>query len=163
MPTTDPIDVLFAFERWATSNLLQVCATLTDEQFHQEFEMGTGSLHNNVTHILGAMRGWSDVLAESDEPRVRLEEGKRSVAELTQLHGEIADEFEALVRAHPFDEIVTPSRGGKSFEFARGGIFPHVMTHSMHHRAQCLNMLKQLGVEKLPHSSILEWMMMGDQ
>jgi hypothetical protein len=32
----------------------------------------------------------------------------------------------------------------------------------MHHRAQCLNLLRRLGVEKLPPSSVLEWMMMVD-
>ena len=161
MPTSDPIDILLAHERWATRNLLEACASLTEEQFHHEFEIGTGSLHNNATHILGAMRGWSDVLAQIEEPRVRLEEGRRSAAELMDMHASIADEFESLVKAHPFDEILTPSRGGRTFEFPRGGVLTHVTTHSMHHRAQCLNMLRQLGVEKLPPNSVLEWMMMG--
>ncbi len=158
---TDPIDVLFVYDRWATRNLLDACAALSDKQLHQEFAMGTGSLHNNLTHILGAMRGWTDVLTRRDEPRPRLEGTNRTIAELRDLHEEIADEFEAAVRAHPFDEILTPSRGGRTFEFPRGGIFPHVMTHSMHHRAQCLNMLRQLEVETLPPSSVVEWMIMG--
>ena len=166
MPLTDPIAILFAHDRWATRNLLDACAALTDEQFHQAFEMGTGSLHDNVTHILGAMRGWTDVLAELEVRRERLEGTTRTVAELIELHDVVADEFESMVRAHPFDETVTPTYGERSYEFPRGGIFPHVMTHSMHHRAQCLNMLRHLaggGVETPPPSSVLEWMLMGNE
>ena len=32
----------------------------------------------------------------------------------------------------------------------------HVATHGMHHRAQCLNMLRQLGAP-LPEIDLLEW------
>jgi len=157
MPTTDPIDVLLAHDRWATANLLQACCELSEEQFQQKFEMGLGTLQATATHILGAMRGWTDALAEG-EPRERLEKSQHSAAELLAMHAEVTDEFESRVKGHPFDEIVTPSRGGRTYEFARGGIFPHVMTHSMHHRAQGLNMLRQLGVDPLPAGSVMEWM-----
>jgi uncharacterized damage-inducible protein DinB len=37
----------------------------------------------------------------------------------------------------------------------------HVTTHGMHHRAQCLNMLRQLAVpgisDRLPEIDVLEW------
>jgi len=33
----------------------------------------------------------------------------------------------------------------------------------MHHRAQCLNMLRQLGVDPVPPSAVVEWIMMVDQ
>jgi uncharacterized damage-inducible protein DinB len=32
----------------------------------------------------------------------------------------------------------------------------------MHHRAQCLNMLRHLGVTPLPASSVTEWTWMGE-
>jgi uncharacterized damage-inducible protein DinB len=32
----------------------------------------------------------------------------------------------------------------------------------MHHRAQCLNMLRHLGVTPLPPSSVTEWDLMGN-
>jgi uncharacterized damage-inducible protein DinB len=35
------------------------------------------------------------------------------------------------------------------------------MTHGMHHRAQCLNMLRRLGVQPLPPSSVAEWTWLG--
>jgi uncharacterized damage-inducible protein DinB len=41
--------------------------------------------------------------------------------------------------------------------FTRAVILCHVHTHSMHHRAQCLNMLRHLGVSPLPQSSVTDW------
>ncbi len=163
MPKSEPVDILLTHNRWATRNLLEACAALPCEQFHQGFEMGPGSLHDTATHSLGARRGWGDMLAGRDQ-RPRLDEGgeKRTPQQLLELLDEISDDLEASVGAHPADELVTGSRGGRSFTFTRGGVLTHVTTHGMHHRAQCLNMLRQLGVEPLPPSAVVEWILMAD-
>lgn len=162
MPTSDPAEILLASNRWATRNVLAACESLSNEQFHQRFEMGPGSLHDTLTHIVGAMRGWGDLLA-GREQRPRLEtEGHRTPAQLLELLDEIADDMENSARNHPTDELVTGERGGKSYTFARGAVLTHVTTHGMHHRAQCLNMLRQLGVDPLPPSAVIEWVLMAD-
>ena len=38
-----------------------------------------------------------------------------------------------------------------------GGAIAHVITHSMHHRAQLLYMLRRLGLEGLPEGDVLSW------
>ncbi|MCA9311644.1 MAG: DinB family protein, partial [Phycisphaerales bacterium] len=130
--------------------------------FHQRFEMGVGSLHDTLLHVLGAMRGWGDLLA-GREQRERLEAGgRRTCAELAALLADLSDELERLAAAHPLEEVVTGARGGRSFSFTRGGVLTHVTTHGMHHRAQCLNMLRQLGVEPLPPVAVVEWILMVD-
>ena len=48
------------------------------------------------------------------------------------------------------------------YSFTRGGVLTHVATHGMHHRAQCLNMFRSLGIAPLPSNSVLEWMLMVD-
>ena len=162
MSTSNPLDVLLAHNLWANRQLLEACARLTPEQFHQRFEMGPGSLHDTTTHILGAMRGWGDMLA-GREQRPRLEGTRRTPAELLALLDEIAADIAASAAAHSLDGLVTGSRGGKSYTFARGGVLTHVTTHGMHHRAQCLNMLRHLGVTPLPPSAVVEWMLMVDR
>ena len=161
MPQSNPLDILLAHNRWANAQILNACAPLTPEQFHQTFDIGPGSLHDTTTHILGAMRGWSDMLA-GREPRLRLEEGRRTAPELLALHDDIAQEFDDLAAAHPLDQIVSAERGGRSYSFTRGGVLTHVATHGMHHRAQCLNMFRSLGIAPLPSNSVLEWMLMLD-
>jgi uncharacterized damage-inducible protein DinB len=54
-------------------------------------------------------------------------------------------------------------RDGRTIELTRGAVLAQVVTHGMHHRAQCLNMLRQLGVTPLPASSVVEWAVMGDR
>ena len=161
MPTSDPVAILLAQNRWATRNLIEACAALSSEQLHQRFEMGPGSLHDTITHILAAMRGWGDMLA-GREQRPRLEGEQRTPQELLELLDELSDDIEASAAAHPVDEEVTGSRGGRTFTFVRGGVLTHVTTHGMHHRAQCLNMLRQLGVDPLPPSAVVEWILMTD-
>ena len=162
MPTSDPTEILLVHNRWATRSIIEACAGLSDEQFHRRFDMGPGSLHDTVTHVLAAMRGWCDLLA-GREQRPRLEGERRTTDELTALLDEISDELESLARAHPHDEQVTGERGGRTFTFLRGGVLTHVTTHGMHHRAQCRNKLRQLGVDPLPPSAVVEWILMVDR
>ena len=161
MPKSDPVEILLTQNRWATRNLIEACGDLSSEQFHQTFDMGVGSLHDTVTHILGAMRGWGDLLG-GREQRPRLEDEPRSTQDLLALLDELSDDLEASAAAHPVDELVTGERGGRSYTFTRGGVLAHVTTHGMHHRAQCLNMMRQLGVDPLPPSAVVEWMLMAD-
>ena len=76
---------------------------------------------------------------------------------MLKLFDESADDFAKSVRGHPLDEIVSRERNGKMYSFTRGAVLTHVATHGMHHRAQCLNMLRKLGVAPLPPSSVMEW------
>lgn len=162
MALSDPIQILLAQNHWATRNLLDSCAHLTEEQFHRRFDMGLGSLHDSVVHILGAMRGWGDMLA-GREQRPRLEYDRRSVPELLMMLDEISADLVESAAAHPNEETVTGERAGKSYTFTRGAVLTHVLTHGMHHRAQALNMLRRLGGEKLPQSSVMEWVIAVDQ
>jgi uncharacterized damage-inducible protein DinB len=162
MPTSNPVEILLAHDRWATRNIIEACATLTPDQFHQRFEMGPGSLHDTTMHILAAMRVWGDLLA-GREQRSRLEGTKRSTTELLALHDELAADFLDSARKYPLDETVTRQRlDGKTLLLSRGGVITHVATHGMHHRAQCLNMFRQIGVTPLPKSSVVEWMTTAD-
>jgi uncharacterized damage-inducible protein DinB len=161
MPTSNPLDILLSHDRWATQKILEACAGLTEEQFQRRFEIGPGSLHDTTTHVLGAMRRWGDMLA-GREQRQRLEGPRRAPAELLGLLGEISADFAASARRHPVEEIVSGARDGKTYTFTRGTVITHVVTHGMHHRAQCLNMLRQLGVKQLPPSSVVEWALTAD-
>lgn len=161
MPITDPHAVLIAHDRWANNLMYESCRSLTEAQFHQSFEIGEGSLCANLVHNLGAMQGWTDVLNETPN-RPRLEENTYTLDQIIELHQSVSADFEKAALRQAFDVIIHRDRGERSYSFPVGGIISHVMTHSMHHRAQCLNMLRHLGVEELPMSSVMEWMFTSD-
>lgn len=159
MPPTDPAAILLDFEHWATHRMLDACAGLTDDQLDREFEMGLGTLRRNLAHNIGAMIGWTCVL-EGREPEFPpdAEDDPPSIDRLRAMHDEAMARFRAA-GSDGYGDVLTPARNGTTYRFSRGGIVTHVVTHSMHHRAQCLNMLRHLGVETQPESSVFQWML----
>jgi uncharacterized damage-inducible protein DinB len=154
---TEPLEILLAHDRWATGLMLDACDKLTGEQFHQPFDIGIGSLHNNLTHTIAAMRIWGDVL-DRVVPRPWVDNTPhRTIAELRSMHAEAADQIERAAFIGPLDETFIRQRDDKVFTYSRGAILTHVTTHAMHHRAQCLNMLRRLGLTDLPESSVVQW------
>ena len=164
MAEGDLLQILLSHDRWATVQVLDACDGLSDEQFHRRFDIGPGSLHDTLTHVVGAMRAWTETLAGA-EPRPRLEgDGqRRTPGQLLALLEESWRDFAAEARRRPLGEMVTRrTRDGRTLQLTRAAAVAQVATHGMHHRAQCLNMLKQLGVNPLPPSSVAEWTWAGE-
>ena len=163
MPTSNPLDILLAHDRWATEQTIGACEKLSPEQFARKFDMGPGSLQGTLTHILGAMQTWTDTLLKQTlRPRWDQDGKQYTPAQLREMLAGIGGELAAVAKAHPLEETVSRVREGKEFAFTRGAVICHVTTHGMHHRAQCLNMLKQIGVKPLPLSSVAEWTRFGE-
>ena len=162
MQESNPLSILLAHDHWASRQVLDACATITPEQFHRRFEMGPGSLHDTMLHILGAMRTWTESLA-GKEPGPRVEQsGQRSVAQLLELMDACAKDLRTEADRLPLSDTISRVRDGKTFTFARGVVLTHVATHGMHHRAQCLNMLRHVGVTPLPPTSVTIWSQVAD-
>jgi uncharacterized damage-inducible protein DinB len=164
MPEADLLQILFAHDKWASSQILGACGKLSPEQFHRRFDIGLGSLHDTLTHIVGATRAWTETLnGQAPRPRLESDGQRRTPEQLRGLLGEAHDSFTAASRGRPLGEMVTRrTRDGRTFNLTRAAVLAHIPTHGMHHRAQCLNMLRQLGVTPLPPSSVAEWTWLGD-
>jgi uncharacterized damage-inducible protein DinB len=178
-PSSDPLDILLAHDAWATRSLLVLCRRLSHEQFHARFEIGLESPHETLTHIVSVMRRWTDRL-DKREVRAPLHKVKgfphlggeaidRSPDELIALLDAAARDLATVARAlRDRAELATtvtvdwPGKDGiKRYTFTRGAVLAHICTHGMHHRAQCLNMLRHLNVpglsDRLPDPSVVDW------
>jgi uncharacterized damage-inducible protein DinB len=164
MPESDPLEILLSHDRWATAQSVDVCGKLTADQFHRLFDIGPGSLHDTLTHVVGAMRAWTETLSGAEAgPRLEGDGQRRTVEQLRALLEEAWGELAAEARRRSLAEMVSRrTRDGRTIEMTRGAVLVQVATHGMHHRAQCLNMLRQLGVKPLPASSVAEWTWLGD-
>jgi uncharacterized damage-inducible protein DinB len=156
---SDFLQILLSHDTWATAQILDACGKLSDEQFHRRFEIGPGSLHDTLTHMISAMRTWVDTLAGREPgPRLETDGQRRTPQQLRTLLDETCEQFTAEARRRPLDQMTTRRlRDGRTLALTRAAVLAQVTTHGMHHRAQCLNMLRQLGVQPLPPSSVIEW------
>jgi uncharacterized damage-inducible protein DinB len=158
---TDPTLILLTHDRWATRSILNACQPLTFDQLHRKFEIGCGTLHDTTVHIIGALRIWSDTLGQRTVRPWIDEAPRRSVNELLALHAEAAADLAAVALSGPLDQLLQRERLGTIYTYTRATIITHVTTHGMHHRAQMLNMLRHVGVNPLPQSSVVEWSRAG--
>ncbi|HLJ58108.1 MAG TPA: DinB family protein [bacterium] len=145
---------------WAARVLLERCRSLTPEQFHQRFEIGPGSLHDTLRHIISVMRRWANRIADRP-PGKPLEETPTPhtpdelLVLLDEVNRELQDVVARVAREGRFDEMMRVEFTPECF--SRGTAFVHVITHGAHHRAQVLNMLRRLGVTTLPDLEAIEW------
>lgn len=161
MNPADPIDILLTQDRWAMLRLLDTCRGLTSEQLHRRFPIGLGSLHDTILHIVSANRASADVLAgRTQRPPVELSV-QRDVNELFAMVEEAAADLAAHARSGPLDQPLQRARKDQVYTYTRATILVHSSTHGAHHRAQALNMLRQLGVTPLPQSGVFEWSRAG--
>ncbi len=171
----DPLAILLQHDHWGTRRVLEVCRELSTDQFHQRFDMGLGSLHDILTHVVGAMRRWADRLqhrplraAIDNPPRnagMPSDYRARTPGEIIALLDDAAGELQALAAKYV---RAGPSEGGLATEIdftldgtpvrsTRGAGLVHVTTHGSHHRAQCLNLLRRLGLLRLPELTVVDW------
>lgn len=159
MQKDESIRLLLDFDRWATKQVLGPCLALDHQRFCEPFDMGPGSLQKTITHILGAIKTWTQTLAHA-EIALRLEADgvERTATQLLELVDPVYDAYCHEAWRAPLEEMTHRTmKSGKILKQPRREIFLHVVTHGMHHRAQCLNMMRKVGVTPLPASSLVEW------
>src|SRR5437016_5114088 len=133
MAESNPLNILLSHDQWATTQLLSACANLTSDQFQRRFDMGPGSLHDTITHIIGTTRAWTETLA-GQEPRPRLETDgqRRTPDQLRALLDEAYQAFAAEARRRPLDQTVTRQlRDGRTLQLTRAAVLTQVTTHAM--------------------------------
>ena len=155
--TGDVAAILLAHCRSADGDLLAVMRKLSPEQLDRSFEMGPGSIRATFEHNLGALRGWADVYANRPRRAWLPDEGPFTIEQLEAITAELHDDWGEIARKLPLDELIERPRGDSVRRFTRAHILVHVTTHSMHHRAQIINMLRHVGVESLPSGSVMTW------
>ena len=164
----DPfLEVCYQSDSWATRHLLEECCLLTQEQFERPLGMGNGTLEHTLTHLVGAMMFFTDRLNRSaPRPRPDRDGHTHSPAELLGYFDVIRPEFyQAVVRCtetHALTDILNwtdsdsvPADPEDQITYAVA--LAQMLDHSIHHRAQALDMLTRLGVERPMEWHPFEW------
>ena len=153
----DLLDRLLGHDAWTTRQLLLLSENLSDEELDREFDIAHRSVRATFVHLIYNIEAWSDSMLGRS---IRKADG-RSVAELIVRLDAATKDLERLARdvaqREGWDEVWTDPHEKPMIERTYGGTIAHVITHSMHHRAQLLYMLRRLGVENLPEGDVLSW------
>jgi len=153
----DLLDRLLGHDASTTGELLRCCRQLSDEALDREFDIGLRTLRKTLAHIIRNMEVWTDLMAGAPvrafggdsvgELEVRLASAAAGLARLA--HG--------VAARRAWDErwldMLDDPPAWKTF----GGAITHVITHSMHHRAQAIHMLRRCGAHKVPEGDVLSW------
>lgn len=163
--TVTILDRLVGHDAWTSRQLLLRSRELTDEQLDRTFDIGDRSLRDTFHHLIGVMEFHTDLLLERGPETEADHAGKMPALRSTTLDGMlarltvVAKEFAEIAarveREGRADEMV--SRPGMKASRSIGGLIAHILTHSMHHRAQILYILEQLGVENVIEGDALGW------
>jgi uncharacterized damage-inducible protein DinB len=170
MTAVDLVRRLHQHRAWVNGNLLTAAAELTDEQLRSPFPIGQGCVWKSLVHLyaaecvwLAALEGNEDPLAQGDLPGKLPgnQEGEGPIsglAELRQLWVDLEQRWAgylAVLTPESLDDQVYKKSIGGRFGTRRADILLHVCTHAQYTTAQVVNMLRHLGLAKLPETMLI--------
>jgi uncharacterized damage-inducible protein DinB len=153
------LDRFLGHDAWTTRQLLLLCRDLPEGQLDQSFDIGHRSLRATFRHIIFNMETWSALMvgrephpvgAGGDSMDALIDRLDRAATDLAVLAHTVAarNDWDACW----IDTFDTPP-----VQKTYGAGIAHILTHSMHHRAQVLYMLRRLGVDNVPEGDVLSW------
>lgn len=151
----DILDRLLGHDQWITTQLLEVCSTLTDAQLDQEFDIGLRSVRTTLDHMSFNVAFWTGAMI--GQP-VTLSREDRSIPALMQRHASTFAAFEAAARsAQAEGRLDDTFVDHYNYPQSVGGTIVHVAVHNHLHRSEVLHMFQRLGVEGAPEGDPQEW------
>lgn len=156
--TRDDIQLLFEYDRWANSRVLQAARVLSTEQFTRDLRGSFRSVRDTLVHIIGGEWGWltywkepchtgafltdlwdrQDTLFHPDAfPNLAAVQLKWAEVEKEQTEFVDCVTEEALAKMLPF----------RKTRVSLGHLMQHLVNHSAYHRGQIALMMRQLDAK----------------
>jgi uncharacterized damage-inducible protein DinB len=150
-----------AYNKWANQRLFETILALPEEKQKQELPSSFSSIYQTILHMWDAESIWWQ--------RLKLQE--RLVVPSENYNGSKKDVINGLVQQNllwqdwvnnatdPMLEHVFQYYSTKRelFKNPVSQVVLHVFNHGTYHRGQLVNMLRQLGVEKIPQTDFIVW------
>ena len=158
----DLLDRLLAHDAWSTRQLLLQSKPLNDSDLDKPFDIDNRTLRQCFVHIIEAMEIWNDLLYERTVRRSsELQAKPQTIDGLLQRLGEAGQELAIIARKvareNRWDDVFIDVLDNPPQKKSFGGTIAHVITHSMHHRAQAMYLMEQLGIREHIEGDVLSW------
>ncbi len=153
----DLLDRLLGHDCWTTRQFLKIAATLGEVQLDRQFDIGHRSIRATLDHIVRNVEAWSSLMA-GEAWRRKTDASVPAMAErLDVAYDRLRRVARQVADRGAWDEKWTDHLDDPPREKSYGASIAHIITHSMHHRAQVLYMLRLSGVADLPEGDVFSW------
>jgi uncharacterized damage-inducible protein DinB len=152
---------LAAYNIWANALLMEILKKLPGELHQKEIPSSFNSLEKTVLHMWNAESIWWQ--------RIKLQE--RIIGPMDNFNGKMEDAIEGLILQNKqWNEWINKAKEHhlqhvfqyqnfkrEQFKQPIYQMLIHLFNHGTYHRGQIVNMLRQLGVEKIPQTDFIVW------
>ena len=152
---------LSSYNIWATGLLLDAINSLPEEKQKQEVQSSFTSLYHTVLHMWNAESIWWQRMKLQERFYIPAEEFKGNMRELSLHLLEQGKQWKEWIAAasEPMlqHEFKYHNSKRESFKQPIYQMLLHVFNHGTYHRGQLVNILRQLGIEKIPRTDFIDW------
>lgn len=148
---------LLKHDSWTTRELLILCQPLSDDELDREFDIGHRSLRATFEHVIRNTEVWSALIAQTAVTDVTQNDNsvERLLVRLQAASERLENAASAIQIENRWNETYVAPVDGIEKRF--GTSVAHVITHSMHHRAQLLYLMRKIGLKDLPEGDVFSW------
>lgn len=146
---------------WATKRILDVILAMPEEKQMAELPSSFTSLFKTVLHMLDAESIWWQRMKMNERINIPSENFNGTMKEVadgllqqSKLWEEWVSNASDLSLDHVFQYYNTKK---EHFKMPVYQMLHHVFNHGTYHRGQLVNMLRQLGMEKIPQTDFSLW------
>lgn len=152
---------LAAYNCWANQKILETILILPEEKQTQEIPSSFKSIMATVLHIWNAESIWwqrmklfERIMPPAEHFNGTLQDAANGLMQQDQLWLDWINNASEIALEH-----VMQYQNSKKEQFKQPvyQVLIHVFNHSTYHRGQLVNMLRQLGMEKIPQTDYIVW------
>src|SRR5262245_54828692 len=142
----DFLDRYLGYEQWTTRHIISRCQELSNAQLHQSFDMGHGTVHETLGHMIRNIEGWTALMRgvpKADAPPIP-DNAQAYLARFDPAMADFGDFAKGIVAANRLDDTFTDIYDEPPVKKPYGGAILHVLTHTTVHRWETQHMLQRL-------------------
>lgn len=145
------IQTLVAFDQWATDRILDIVATVPEEQYVKNMNSSHGGVRGTLVHYYGAEWIWLERWKGTSPTDLIKEEDIPTFPQLREKWTALRQELNQFVNTLTDEQLQSPltykDLKGNQYTQPLWQQMQHLINHSTYHRGQVVTLLRQLGVK----------------
>jgi len=150
-----------SYNSWANQRIIEIILALPEEKHLQAIPSSFNSIQATMLHLWDAESAWWQRLKLQERVIVPSENFNGTLKDITTGITQLDQQWQEWVsnaNENAIGHVIQYYNSKKEhFKQPVWQIMLHVINHNTYHRGQLINMLRQLGVEKIPATDFVVW------